>query len=66
MYVCVCCFLGAYYILGTVSGMLRGLLCTSQDSQLQTIETMSGKTKQKGLCWKAIGWLTEMTGRLES
>lgn len=44
-------------MLGTVSGMLHGLLYTSQDSQLQTIETISGKTKQKGAllegCWMA-------------
>lgn len=41
-------------MLGTVSGMLHGLLWTSQDSQVQTIKIMPGKTKSKGLYWKAV------------
>lgn len=52
-------------MLGTVSGMLHGLFYTSQDSQLQTTETISGKTKQKGALPEGC-WITEMTRRLQS
>lgn len=65
----MCSFVSAHYVLDTVFLMLHGLLCTSQDSQLQTISIAKQalvKFIKKELYWKAVGWLPEVTGRLES